>query len=99
MTNEEALHLHDRAARGEILTGEQTTRLEAWYAVQDAAESRELASSARESFDLPGRIQASLEQVAETARQIQRTMKDNESLRGEIAGLRVKLDQHSASSG
>ncbi len=99
MTDEEALRLHDRAALGEPHTNEEGSQLEAWYAAQDAAESQELASNVGESADLNRRIQASLEQVAETARQIQKTIRDNDSLRREIAGLRTELAQQSASSG
>ncbi len=98
MTDKEALQLHDRAARGETLTDEQRARLEAWYAIQDAAESRELAAAV-DSADLTRRIQASLDQVTETARRIQRTMRENDSLRREIASLRLELSQQTASSG
>ena len=87
MTDEEALHLHDRAALGEPLTDEESARLEAWYAAQDAAEARELAAASTDSRDLTQRIQASLEQIAETTRQIQQTLTDNDSLRREIASL------------
>jgi hypothetical protein len=99
MLDEEALHLHDRSARGERLTDGERRQLEAWYTAQDAAESAELASNAAKSEELTRRIQASLAQVAETARQIQQTMKDNDSLRREIAGLRVEFAQQSVSSG
>ncbi len=99
MKESEALQLHDRAACGDALTAEENARLEAWYAVQDDAESRELATGAQESRDLQGRIQASLEQITQTARQIQQTLKENDSLRREIAGLRLEIAQQSASLG
>ena len=91
MKDEEALCLHDRAARGDRLTGEESIRLDAWYAAQDAAESVELASVGTQASDFTERIQASLEQVAETTRQIQKTMAENASLRREISALRLEL--------
>ncbi len=99
MTNEAALRLHDRAARGEPLTDQESAHLDAWYAAQDAAEARELASTAAQPGDLSQRIQASLEQVAETARRIQETVAENDSLRREIAGLRLTLAQQTTQSG
>ena len=99
MTDEEALSLHDRAARGESLTDEETSHLESWYATQDAAEAGDLASAAIEPVNLTERIREALEQVASTARTIQRTMEANDSLRREIAGLRLSLSQDASRSG
>lgn len=98
MTDEEALRLHDRSARGEALTDDESARLEAWYAAQDAAEAREIGLAGTDSMPLSDRIQAALEQVTEVSRQIQRTLKDNESLRHEIASLRLELAQRSTGS-
>lgn len=98
MSDDEALRLHDRAARGELLTDEETAQLEAWYAAQDAAEARELSSIHAEPVDLTNRIRAALELVASTARQIQQTMADNDSLRREIASLRQSLSQQAKRS-
>lgn len=98
MTDEEALRLHDRAARGESLTGEETVQLETWYAAQDAAEARELASASTAPVDLTQRIHASLEQIAEATRHIQQTVADNDSLRREIATLRLELAQQATRS-
>ncbi len=98
MTDERALHLHDRAVRGESLTDEEKALLEGWYATQDAAETRELASADTEPVDLTERIHASLEQIAEATRQIRQTMADNDSLRREIASLRLELGQQIALS-
>ncbi len=99
MNEEEALQLHDRFARGEVLTAEENARLEAWYAAQDAAEVQILGSAATETAPLGARIHASLQQVAETARHIQRTLTENDSLRREIASLRRELAQQTARTG
>ncbi len=99
MNDEEALQLHDRFARGESLTVDESARLEAWYATQDAAEARDLGSAGTETVDLSARIHASLQQVAETTRQIRRTLTENDSLRREIANLRQELAQQAPSSG
>ncbi len=98
MTDEEALHLHDRASRGEPLTGQESAQLDAWYAAQDAAEALELASAGSAPVDLTERIHASLEQIAEATRQIRQTLTENDSLRREIAGLRLKLTQQAPRS-
>lgn len=98
MKDEEALRLHDRASRGEDLTAEESLQLEAWYSAQDAAEARELGSE-NNPFSFFSRIQETLDGVAETARRIQQTMKENDSLRREIDRLRTELSQQSASSG
>ena len=73
MTDEEALRLHDRAALGESLTEEERAELDTWYAAQDAAEARDLAAARSEPVDLTQRIQAALEQIAETTRHMQQT--------------------------
>ena len=73
MTDEEALRLHDRAALGESLTEEERAELDTWYAAQDAAEARDLAAARSEPVDLTQRIQAVLEQIAETTRHMQQT--------------------------
>ena len=99
MKDEEALHLHDRSARGVPLTDQESVQLQAWYAAQDAAEARDLASAPSWSGDLTDRIRESLERVAEATRQIQQTMSDNEALRREIASLRLELAQQTARSG
>ncbi len=99
MTDEEALRLHDRAALGESLTDEERAQLEAWYAAQDAAEARDLAAARSEPVDLTQRIQAALEQIAETTRHIQQTLTNNDALRREIEGLRRELPQQTARSG
>ncbi|MCP3956645.1 MAG: hypothetical protein GY719_02210 [bacterium] len=98
MTDEKALRLHDRFVLGETLTDEESVRLEAWYASQDAVEASEPASAGTETVDLKSRLRSSLEQVAEAARQIQRTMTENDSLRREIAGLRLELSQQAPRS-
>ncbi len=98
MTDEEALNLHDRAARGEALTDEQTSQLEAWYAAQDASEAVELEAGRVEPVDLTEKTRLALEQVAGTAHRIQQTMADNDSLRREITGLRLKLTQQARSA-
>ncbi len=98
MSDEEALRLHDRMACGMPLTEEESVQLEAWYATQDAAEARGLASTGSMKGDLTGRIQESLERVAEATRHIQKTMTDNDVLRGEIASLRLELARQAARS-
>ncbi len=99
MTDEAALHLHDRAAQSKSLSDEERGQLETWYAAQDAAEARDLASAITEPVDLTRRIQASLEQVAEAARKIQETVAENDSLRREIANLRLERAQQTSQSG
>ena len=99
MNEENALDLHDRAARGESLTAEESSQLEAWYSAQDVIEARELAEVDVGSLDISERIHEALEQVADVTRQIQKTMADNASLRREIASLRQEHAQQATRSG
>ena len=95
MKDEAALYLHDRASLGEPLTDEERTQLASWYAAQDAAEAREASPA---NADLVAQIQAALGQVDEVTRQIRETMAQNDSLRREIASLRLELAQQDARS-
>ena len=74
MTDEQALRLHDRAALGDSLTEEERAQLDTWYAARDAAEARDLAAAGPEPIELTQRIQAALEQIAETTRHMQQTL-------------------------
>ena len=91
--------LHDRATRGEKLTPEEESQLEAWYAAHDAAESRELAKLAVDDQDasLETQIRATLTQIVRVTQQIQDNLAENATLRKEIASLRLQLAEQSAS--
>lgn len=84
--------LHDRATRGEVLTQEERTVLEAWYHRQDEAEMRLLQSGGTVLLsDTLGDIQAVLSRIKETASQIQALDLQNASLRQEIAAVQQRL--------
>jgi len=91
--------LHDRATRGEKLTPEEQSRLEAWYTAHDGAEARDLNSPAVEHQDasLEAQIRATLAQIMRVTQQIQDSISENATLRKEIASLRLQLAEQSAS--
>lgn len=99
MTDDLGQKLHDRATRGEKLTPEEESQLEAWYATHDAAESRESAKLAVDDQDAPleAQIRATLAQIVRVTQQIQENLAENATLRKEIASLRLQLAEQSAS--
>jgi len=89
--------LHDRATRGEALTDNEQTALEAWYEQQDQAEAAALGTSAPEGSTtldtLREEIAASVICLREDARRIQARTEEDEALRREINTLSEKLIQ------
>jgi peptidoglycan hydrolase CwlO-like protein len=88
------IQLHDRATRGLPLTEAERTRLEAWYAEQDAEESLTLkAQPAPMVGYLNEQISGTLRQLQEMTARIQTLTSENEALRQEIADLQRQLTQ------
>ncbi len=91
---ENAKQLHDCATRGETLTTEEQSLLQAWYDQQDQAELQQLGLTAPVAEDatlpnqIPNQIKATIEQIAVTAAQIQTLTTQNEALRRENQLLR-----------
>lgn len=95
--NKVALHLHDRATRGELLTEIEQATLAAWYEQQDQTEAAALKISAPEGSisltDLREEIAAATNRLGEDAQRIQARTEENEILRREINALSEKLIQ------
>ncbi len=95
--NKVALHLHNRATSGGLLTESEQTTLEAWYQQQDHAEAAALKILAPEgstSLDtLREEVAASITRLREDAQRIQARTEENEALRREINTLSEKLTQ------
>jgi len=87
--------LHDRKTRGEILSTEEQTQLESWYAAQDRVETDDLGLTATTNTEesLRDRIDSVLAQIAAVTRRIQELTEENEALRREIAALHRQLAQ------
>lgn len=85
--------LHDRATRGEVLTSEGQSQLEAWYADQDAAEmaALNLPVGDEDTAALRAGIDSALAEIAAVAGRIRQTSAENEMLRRENADLRRRL--------
>jgi hypothetical protein len=88
-----AKQLHDRATRGEVLSGEERPLLEAWYAQQDQQESATLAqaSPAQTLAALQAQVDSAVAQLVLVTERIQKLTADNEVLRGEVVALQRQL--------
>jgi hypothetical protein len=89
---EDAAQLHDRATKGEPLTAEQETRLEAWYAEQDAfLEGLQWPAGEPDLAALRAGVEAATARLVAESRRVQQLSAENDELRQEIAALRRKL--------
>lgn len=94
-SDEKAKELHDRATRGESLTPEEQTQLNAWYDNQDQAEFQRLGltGAAADNAVLHDQIKVALEQLATATAQIQKLVAENDALRRENLTLRRQLSE------
>lgn len=84
--------LHDRATRGETLTGAERTALQAWYDTQDAAESTLLQVASSTPPDaLRADVDAVLLRLQETTQHLQHISAENAILKSENATLMRRL--------
>jgi chromosome segregation ATPase len=88
-----AKQLNDKATRGELLSAEEQSLLEDWYAFQDRIESNTLGLTTDEKTlaDLRAQVEAALVQLVTVTKRIQEIASENEALRREIATLRHQL--------
>lgn len=100
ITDTSSQSLHDRATRGEHLTGDERQRLDAWYAAQDQAESIALASVAGDTSlaRLRENLEAATAELRAAAERIQRLEAENDALRREVADLQRRLPQQLAAT-
>ncbi len=100
MTNDFGQRLHDRATRGQKLSGEERAQLEAWYAEMDRAEAADLGlgEEARRGV-LPARIEKTLAEIASAARRIRELDRKAREIEQENAALRVRLSRHLSTQG
>jgi hypothetical protein len=88
VSDELGMQLHDRQTTDQLLTAQEKSQLEAWYAQQDAAEAATFAAT---QVPLPNlaalqeKVDTAISQLAADVQQLQQIMQENKSLREEIA--------------
>ncbi len=87
--------LHDRATRGEVLSADERTRLEEWYARLDDEEGAARAGAVPPSSItvLQAQIEATVAQLAAVTQHIQALSAENAVVREEISSLQRLLAQ------
>ena len=94
MNIEALLELHDRATRGGVLSADERTQLQQWYAEQDQAEAEMLARApAPQTAHLRAEVDDAIAQLVVMSQQLQSQSTENECLRREIAALEHRLAQ------
>jgi hypothetical protein len=97
-SDDQAWQLHRRFSRGERLTAEDQSVLDAWYAKHDA-EDRIITGepvSPELVAELRARNEALLTEIQAITQQIQRQQAENESIRREVEDLQRQLAQRRA---
>lgn len=88
-------YLHDKAARGEVLSNEEQALLCEWYEIQDKTENELLnsvsVSSESSLQNLKTQIGTSLTELIAVTGRIQIIISENESLKRETAVLKNRL--------
>jgi hypothetical protein len=94
LSDELGMQLHDRETKGEPLTKQERTQLEAWYAQKDAAEKSMLETA---QMPLPNlvalqdQVDIAIEQLAAGVQQLQQITQENKALRQEISEIKQQL--------
>lgn len=88
--------LHNRSARGDILSGAERVELETWYAQQDVEESLLLTRASASSLNsLREQADEATAQAEATIERIQRLNAENEAIRRDINALYQAEAAHS----
>jgi hypothetical protein len=95
ISDELARQLHDNSTRGKLLSVEEHSLLEQWYAVQDQGETQILAKSNDKTrlLRLQTQVDTALTQLMGITKQIQEVMAENKTLKREIIQLHNQLVQ------
>jgi len=85
--------LHDRSTRGEVLSPEERTRLQEWYARLDREEAAQLDKAAPPASlaALQTQIETALGELATVTQRIQTLTSENVAVRREIVSLQTLL--------
>ena len=88
-----AKQLHDKATRGKLISVEEHSLLENWYALQDSSESDvlKLADDEKTLPTIQVQVETALTQLMSVTKRIREIASENEALRQEIAILRRQL--------
>jgi hypothetical protein len=94
LSDELGMQLHDRETRVELLTEQERTQLEAWYAQKDAAEKSMLETA---QMPLPNlgvlqdQVDIAIKQLAAGVQQLQQITQEDKALRKEISEIKQQL--------
>lgn len=95
--NESGRCLHDKATRGGVLSDEERTQLDLWYARHDRDEGAILdsPSPSPRRTDLQSQVDSAVADLATVTQRIQSLAAENDTVRREIATLREQLAERS----
>ena len=96
--DEQGQRLHDRITRGEVLSADERSLVDQWYARHDADEAAALARSSppQDLSDLRQRVDATVAKVRTITQQIQTLTADTETVRRDVLALQRQLAQRTA---
>jgi hypothetical protein len=95
--NDAGRSLHDTATRGGVLSDEERTQLDHWYASHDRDEGAALDSPSPSPHraDLQSQVDSAVADLATVTQRIQSLAAENDMVRREIATLRQQLAERS----
>ena len=98
LSNQDGQALHDRSTRGEVLSAEEQTALEHWYAQTDERESSTFrrASSSPTTVELEAEIATAVAGMQAVTQRIQALTANNAAVRQEITDLQRQLTRKTA---
>lgn len=94
ISDELGMELHDRYTLDELLTPQEHTQLEAWYAQKDSAEAALLEKNQPQLPNLAmlqAQLDATLAQLTAVIQRLQQITLENDSIREEVAALKQQL--------
>jgi hypothetical protein len=92
-TDDLGQELHDKATRGGVLSADEQTLLDKWYALHDQQESAALAGTGPTDAlaALQAQVTAAVAQLSTVSQRIQVLSGENDALRQEVAALQRQL--------
>lgn len=88
--------LHDKFTRGQKLTPEEHTQLEAWYSQLDAQEGKNLSGRTSDNtleLEFKKALESTYQKIAQLTKQLKETEQENDQLRAENRKTRQQLEK------